>query len=279
MNKHYLNQRLVLLLLVAPIVVGCSRSTKELVEYANKNQSLVADVANGKVVGITIRDKRALEFSIARIDALGNCQILYLIGLAIDADSFGPLSKLPIEELYMFDCKISKGARTLIPNMKHLTRLHISAPHVGEQTFADAIAEDPQRVDMEVNDSDLASFSTLPQLFQLDLTNHRGLTGAGFRTWDTHSKLRKINLYGSGITDEGIKEISRFSQLRGLTIRDSFATSDQLLILAKIEPLTGLGGVYADIKEEDMKGFAIRYNDAYKANHPHQLIVPFPWLK
>ncbi|TWU37554.1 hypothetical protein Q31b_43420 [Novipirellula aureliae] len=270
MNRSNFIRRLISLFFVAVFIGGCGSSTNELVRYADKNKSLELDLANGRITGITIRKNKSLHYSLDRISALGKCQTIDLVGLSLDADDFEPFSKLPIYSLHMTDCRMTKDARLLISKMEKLTRLDILVPFVGDQIFIDAIKEDPDRIEMEFSDSDLEQLSRLHRLEQLNLGNHRGLTGIGFRAWDANCALRKINLYGSGITDDGIKEISRFSELQTLTLKYSLVTSDGLLVLARIKSLYG-----PSVWVEDMEDFAIRYNAAYKKHHPEQLIVPF----
>jgi len=270
MNRFNSIRHQILLFLIVAFIGGCGNSVNELVRYADKNKSLELDLANGIITRITIRKKNSLQYSLDRISALGKCHTIDLVGLSLAADEFEPFSKLPIHSLHMTDCRMTPEAKSLISKMEKLTRLDILVPFVGDQIFKDAIKEDPHRAEMEISDSDLEQLSRLPHLEQLDLGNHRGLTGVGFRAWDPNCALRRLDLYGSGITDNGIKEISRFSELRRLTLNHSFVTSDGLLVLARIESLYG-PSVWVD----DMKDFAIRYNAAYKKHHPEQLIVPF----
>jgi len=60
-----------------------------------------------------------------------------------------------------------------------------------------------------LNDSDLENFAGLTKIVQIILGNNAGITDAGFEHFEKIASLSYLNLKGTSVTQEGVKEFRK----------------------------------------------------------------------
>jgi hypothetical protein len=177
-------------------------------EVKLKNNLITDEVFN------SIAELRCVDVSDTKIDGSG-------------------LAKLAcVEKLVLDGTNVSDA--TLIPFLKQvntLNRLSIERTQVSSALFpALGTLQELRLGEGPITDDELAAFD-LPVI---ELALHsRQFTGRGFQK--KQSYIRKLDLSGSGIDDEGLINLANLQVLRGLDLSDTSVTDEGLKHLAKLQ--------------------------------------------
>lgn len=94
--------------------------------------------------------------------------------------------------------------------------------------------------DLPITDAGLGGLSTFPDLTSLHILNCPNVTDEGLKRIEPLSKLRRLDLGGSGITDRGLTRLSNLKELRELSLRRTAITDDGLSHLGDLVSLEWL---------------------------------------
>lgn len=108
----------------------------------------------------------------------------------------------------------------------------------------------------EFNDQKISELSSLKHLRRLMLNSTHTTTGVGFQNFKSANHLTFLAIDGTGITDEGLKHIAKFTELTTLSLPKSEAITHQgIKQLSSLKQLTYLR-FHHPVSDEDMKTIA-----------------------
>lgn len=217
---------LALLILVAPLLVGCEppksaealRLSKKVAELEDKLKSSRASESDDGSSEVE-RYKTAVE----TFQELATVQIESMDG-DIEKDSAGNVTKVSFEEVPIDNAKIV--FLKAFPDLSHLV---ITGPQVNSKTI-DIVKELPTLEKLElsladINDADLEKLTALSNLTYLQLFR-TNITDAGFKSLAKLPKIQQIRCGQTRIGDDALKNLQNAKTITALDLSDCNRVSD-----------------------------------------------------